>query len=95
MCEKLNKSFAFYFVSIFFIVNFFLRWFHVSISGKTAEQLLKEQGKNGSFLVRESQSSTGSYAISLRTDDGENPVTHVMINCKVRNFFHWQQLVVS
>lgn len=57
----------------------------MSISGKQAEQLLKEQGKNGSFLVRESQSTAGSYAISLRTDDtqAQLPVTHVMINCRV------------
>ncbi|KRZ68214.1 Tyrosine-protein phosphatase non-receptor type 11, partial [Trichinella papuae] len=40
---------------------------------------LMEQGRNGSFLVRESQSTPGDYALSVRQD---NQVTHVMIRCK-------------
>ncbi len=51
------------------------RWFHGHLSGKEAERLL-ETGKNGSFLVRESQSKPGDYVLSVRTDDR---VTHVMI----------------
>lgn len=35
-----------------------------------------ERGKNGSFLVRESQSKPGDFVLSVRTDDR---VTHVMI----------------
>lgn len=35
-----------------------------------------ERGKNGSFLVRESQSKPGDFVLSVRTDD---KVTHVMI----------------
>ncbi|KAK7868473.1 hypothetical protein R5R35_011217 [Gryllus longicercus] len=54
------------------------RWFHGHLSGKEAETLL-EKGKNGSFLVRESQTSPGDYVLSVRTDDR---VTHVMIRCK-------------
>lgn len=59
------------------------RWFHNSVSGREAEKLLMEQGKNGSYLVRESQSTPGQYAISVRTDD---KVTHIMIHNNVRNF---------
>ena len=55
------------------------RWFHGHLSGKEAERLL-EKGKNGSFLVRESQSKPGEYVLSVRTDD---KVTHVMIRCMV------------
>ncbi|KRZ35184.1 Tyrosine-protein phosphatase non-receptor type 11 [Trichinella pseudospiralis] len=55
------------------------RWFHGYISGREAEQILMEQGRNGSFLVRESQSTPGDYALSVRQD---NQVTHVMIRCK-------------
>ncbi|KRZ05769.1 Tyrosine-protein phosphatase non-receptor type 11 [Trichinella pseudospiralis] len=55
------------------------RWFHGYISGREAEQILMEQGRNGSFLVRESQSTPGDYALSVRQD---NQVTHVMIWCK-------------
>lgn len=55
------------------------RWFHGHLSGKDAEKLILEKGKNGSFLVRESQSKPGDYVLSVRTDD---KVTHVMIRCK-------------
>lgn len=46
------------------------------MSGKEAEKLILERGKNGSFLVRESQSKPGDFVLSVRTDD---KVTHVMI----------------
>ena len=52
------------------------RWFHGSLSGPDAERLLLDKGKNGSFLVRESQSKPGDYVLSVRADD---KVTHVMI----------------
>lgn len=52
------------------------RWFHGNLSGKEAEKLILERGKNGSFLVRESQSKPGDFVLSVRTDD---KVTHVMI----------------
>ncbi|XKL67942.1 hypothetical protein PGB90_003433 [Kerria lacca] len=55
------------------------RWFHGHLSGKEAEKLILEKGKNGSFLVRESQSKPGDYVLSVRTDD---KVTHVMIRSK-------------
>lgn len=54
------------------------RWFHGHLSGKEAEKLILERGKNGSFLVRESQSKPGDFVLSVRTDDR---VTHVMIRC--------------
>nr|CAD7569639.1 unnamed protein product [Timema californicum] len=59
------------------------RWFHGHLSGKEAEKLILEKGKNGSFLVRESQSKPGDYVLSVRTDDR---VTHVMIRCQ-DNFY--------
>lgn len=52
------------------------RWFHGNLSGKEAEKIMLEKGKNGSFLVRESQSKPGDYVLSVRTED---KVTHVMI----------------
>ncbi|XP_062569813.1 tyrosine-protein phosphatase non-receptor type 11-like [Saccostrea cucullata] len=39
------------------------RWFHGSISGKEAEKVLMEKGKNGSYLVRESQSKPGDFVL--------------------------------
>lgn len=58
------------------------RWFHGHLSGKEAEKLILERGKNGSFLVRESQSKPGDFVLSVRTDDR---VTHVMIRCTAEN----------
>ncbi|XP_064643361.1 tyrosine-protein phosphatase non-receptor type 11-like [Lineus longissimus] len=52
------------------------RWFHGHISGKEAERYLMEKGKNGSYLVRESQSKPGDFVLSVRCED---KVTHVMI----------------
>lgn len=62
----------------FYIFPSFYRWFHGHLSGKDAEKLILERGKNGSFLVRESQSKLGDFVLSVRTDD---KVTHVMIRC--------------
>jgi tyrosine-protein phosphatase non-receptor type 11 len=59
---------------------FFLRWFHGNLSGRDAEKLILERGRNGSFLVRESQSKPGDYVLSVRNDD---KVTHVMIRWQV------------
>ncbi|UXI15577.1 hypothetical protein NH340_JMT01520 [Sarcoptes scabiei] len=55
------------------------RWFHGSISPKEAEKLILEKGKNGSFLVRESQSKLGDYVLTVRIDD---KVSHVKIYCQ-------------
>ncbi|CAG2102564.1 unnamed protein product, partial [Medioppia subpectinata] len=59
------------------------RWFHGPLSGKEAERLVLEKGKNGSFLVRESQSKPGDYVLTVRTDD---KVTHVMVRCQDTKF---------
>jgi len=54
------------------------RWFHGHLTGREAEKVLLEKGKNGSFLVRESQGHPGNYVLSVRSED---KVTHVMIRC--------------
>ncbi|KAF4528306.1 hypothetical protein B566_EDAN014982 [Ephemera danica] len=58
-------------------------WFHGNLSGKEAERVILDKGKNGSFLVRESQSKPGDYVLSVRTDER---VTHVMIRCQDGKF---------
>ena len=50
------------------IVKCLFRWFHGHLSGKEAEIML-DKAKNGSFLVRESQSKPGDYVLSVKTDD--------------------------
>lgn len=56
------------------------RWFHGHLSGREAERSLLEKGRNGSFLVRESQSKPGDFVLSVRADNDK--VTHVMIRCQ-------------
>ncbi|CAB3367774.1 Hypothetical predicted protein [Cloeon dipterum] len=58
-------------------------WFHGHLSAKEAEKMITDKGKNGSFLVRESQSKPGDYVLSVRTEDR---VTHVMIRCQDGKF---------
>ncbi|XP_059488410.1 tyrosine-protein phosphatase corkscrew-like isoform X3 [Neocloeon triangulifer] len=58
-------------------------WFHGHLSAKEAEKMIIDKGKNGSFLVRESQSKPGDYVLSVRTEDR---VTHVMIRCQDGKF---------
>ena len=52
------------------------RWFHQSISGVEAEQLLLERGFDGSFLARLSSSNPGAFTLSVRRG---LEVTHIKI----------------
>uniref|UniRef100_A0A1A9W0Q5 protein-tyrosine-phosphatase n=1 Tax=Glossina brevipalpis TaxID=37001 RepID=A0A1A9W0Q5_9MUSC len=55
------------------------KWYHANIPVKECEKLLLNRGKTGSFLVRQSQSKSGDYTLSVR------------INDDVRHFtIHWQ-----
>lgn len=76
--------------NMFLIVCLFSRWFHGNLSGRDAEKLILERGRNGSFLVRESQSKPGDYVLSVRNDD---KVTHVMIRWQV-SFFNIRKLTI-
>lgn len=60
------------------------RWFHTGISGREAERLLLAEGKHGTYLVRESQSTPGQFAVSVKASDDK--VTHVMIYNNVSVF---------
>lgn len=42
-----------------------VNWFHGKISRDTAERMLKEEGEDGVFLVRESNTSPGDYVLSV------------------------------
>lgn len=52
------------------------RWFHPTLSGLYAEQLLLESGIDGSFLARHSCSSPGDFTLSVRRN---GQVTHIKI----------------
>lgn len=47
------------------------------MSGRQAEGLLHDKGKNGSFLVRESRSKPGDFVLSVRCED---KIIHIMIH---------------
>lgn len=51
------------------------RFFHINISGSDAEALLREE-PNGTYLVRESTSVPGEFALSVKNED---TVLHVRI----------------
>jgi tyrosine-protein phosphatase non-receptor type 11 len=56
------------------------RWYHGSLSGKQAEDVLMAKDVAiGTFLVRASTSTPGDFCFSIREND---KVTHVMINYK-------------
>eukprot|EP00051_Salpingoeca_urceolata_P027275 m.480763 g.480763 ORF g.480763 m.480763 type:complete len:590 (+) comp21939_c0_seq1:90-1859(+) len=52
------------------------KWFHPHLTGPQAQQLLKESGYDGTFLVRPSKSNPGDYTISVRRGQ---EVTHIKI----------------
>ena len=52
------------------------RWFHPSLNGKQAEELLLEEGEDGSFLVRPSQNNPGDFTLSVRRG---TEITHIRI----------------
>lgn len=60
------------------------RWYHGRLSSKECERLLLSKGKQGSYLVRESQSQPGQFALAVRCNNG---VQQVIINHKDDKFF--------
>ncbi|XP_026500761.1 tyrosine-protein phosphatase corkscrew-like isoform X1 [Vanessa tameamea] len=58
------------------------KWYHGIMSAKEAEHLMMEKGRNGSFLVRESQTHPGEYVLSVRV---RGRVSHVMIRKQQHN----------
>lgn len=46
-----------------FILN---RWFHSHLNGLEAQRILLDEGVEGSFLVRKSNSRKGQFVLSVR-----------------------------
>ncbi len=58
------------------------RWFHGKLTREEAEKLL-ERGKNGQFLVRESQNFKGDYTLCVLY---EQKVEHYRVRRNKKNF---------
>lgn len=61
------------------------RFFHIDITGVEAEELLREEA-SGTYLVRESTSNPGEFALSIKSDD---TVLHVRIYHNVKGRFNF------
>uniref|UniRef100_A0A3Q3A2L5 Tyrosine-protein phosphatase non-receptor type n=1 Tax=Kryptolebias marmoratus TaxID=37003 RepID=A0A3Q3A2L5_KRYMA len=51
-------------------------WFHRDITGREAEEILKNRGIDGSFLARPSKKNVGDFSLSVRVGE---LVTHIRI----------------
>lgn len=49
------------------ISNFFLSWYHYDLTRHAAEALLLSNGKDGSYLLRNSNEGAGCFALSVRS----------------------------
>ena len=78
---KCSKNILSYFIiPVFFFLS---RWYHGRLSSKECERLLLQKGKQGSYLVRESQSQPGQFALAVRCKNG---VQQVIISHKDEKF---------
>lgn len=59
------------------------RWFHGDLKGIDAERLLLDEGHDGSYLVRASQSNPGDFCLSVRCG---KKVSHIVIRNKGGNY---------
>lgn len=66
--------------------SYFSRWFHGRISRQVASQRLQDlQGEQGVYLVRESETQPGDYAISFLSRTGY--IHHFKINSNCGDYF--------
>ncbi|XP_044283424.1 tyrosine-protein kinase BTK [Varanus komodoensis] len=57
-------------------------WYLKNITRRQAEQLLKKEGKDGGFIVRDSISKTGKYTVSVfakSTGDAQGTIRHYVV----------------
>lgn len=63
-------------------------WYYKDLSRAQAESILKEGGREGCFLVRDSVSTPGLYSLSLFTNEGGLSVRHYHIKKNREGFFY-------
>uniref|UniRef100_A0A8C0I7Z5 Tyrosine-protein kinase n=1 Tax=Bubo bubo TaxID=30461 RepID=A0A8C0I7Z5_BUBBB len=66
-------------------------WYSKNITRSQAEQLLKEEGKEGGFIVRDSTSKTGKYTVSVYAKSSVDPqgtIRHYVVCCTPQNQYY-------
>ncbi|KFP91916.1 Tyrosine-protein kinase BTK, partial [Apaloderma vittatum] len=66
-------------------------WYSKNITRSQAEQLLKQEGKEGGFIVRDSTSKTGKYTVSVYAKSSVDPqgtIRHYVVCCTPRNQYY-------
>ncbi|XP_064374498.1 tyrosine-protein kinase BTK isoform X1 [Dromaius novaehollandiae] len=66
-------------------------WYSKNITRSQAEQLLKQEGKEGGFIVRDSTSKTGKYTVSVYAKsavDFQGMIRHYVVCCTPQNQYY-------
>uniref|UniRef100_A0A8B9UCE6 Tyrosine-protein kinase n=1 Tax=Anas zonorhyncha TaxID=75864 RepID=A0A8B9UCE6_9AVES len=66
-------------------------WYSKNITRSQAEQLLKQEGKEGGFIVRDSTSKTGKYTVSVYAKssvDLQGMIRHYVVCCTPQNQYY-------
>ncbi|XP_075369211.1 tyrosine-protein kinase BTK isoform X2 [Mycteria americana] len=66
-------------------------WYSKNITRSQAEQLLKQEGKEGGFIVRDSTSKTGKYTVSVYAKSSVDPqgmIRHYVVCCTPQNQYY-------
>ncbi|KFQ58529.1 Tyrosine-protein kinase BTK, partial [Pelecanus crispus] len=66
-------------------------WYSKNITRSQAEQLLKQEGKEGGFIVRDSTSKTGKYTVSVYAKSAADPqgtIRHYVVCCTPQNQYY-------
>ncbi|PKU36584.1 tyrosine-protein kinase btk [Limosa lapponica baueri] len=66
-------------------------WYSKNITRSQAEQLLKQEGKEGGFIVRDSTSKTGKYTVSVYAKSSVDPqgtIRHYVVYCTPQNQYY-------
>lgn len=73
---------AFWKISLYFIL--FFRWYHGKLDRADAENRLMDNGKVGSYLVRESDRKPGTYSLSYL---GRNGISHFRVTAVCGDYY--------
>ena len=73
-----------YFWKIIFCFIWFFRWYHGKLDRADAEKRLMDNGKVGSYLVRESDRKPGTYSLSYH---GRHGISHFRVTAVCGDYY--------